>query len=37
VSGTIVARGKLGFARRTLNTKQPGPGHAGMDALPAQD
>jgi len=25
VSGTIVARGKLGFARRTLNAKQAGP------------
>ena len=37
VSGTMVARGKLGFARRPLDTKQPGPGHAGIDALPAQD
>jgi 3-hydroxyacyl-[acyl-carrier-protein] dehydratase len=36
VSGSMVARGKLGFARRTLKTK-PGPGHAGMDALPTQD
>jgi 3-hydroxyacyl-[acyl-carrier-protein] dehydratase len=37
VSGTIVARGKLGFARRTLNSKQPGPGHTGMDSPSAQD
>ena len=27
VSGTIVARGKLGFARRTLDTEQPRPDH----------
>jgi 3-hydroxyacyl-[acyl-carrier-protein] dehydratase len=37
VSETIVARGKLGFARRALDTGQPMPGQAGMDGLPAQD
>jgi 3-hydroxyacyl-[acyl-carrier-protein] dehydratase len=37
VSGTVVARGKLGFARRTLNTTQPELGHPGVDTLQAQD
>lgn len=37
VSGTMVARGKLGFARRQLDIKQPGLGGAGMNAPPAQE
>lgn len=37
VGETIVARGKLGFARRTLGSKEAGPGHAGISSLPSQD
>jgi 3-hydroxymyristoyl/3-hydroxydecanoyl-(acyl carrier protein) dehydratase len=37
VDGTMVARGKLGFARRTLNAKQPSPGPAGMKTPSAHD
>lgn len=36
VDGTVVARGKLGFARRTLTAQPGGEGLVGSDALPAQ-
>jgi 3-hydroxyacyl-[acyl-carrier-protein] dehydratase len=37
VDGTIVARGKLGFARRTLTAKPAGERRVGADAVPAQN